>query len=311
MHNDREVRTFLLGATMFTLEQIHCFNQVFVTNSYSQAGKVLGKTRTTVREQIVALEDSTGLALFELEGKRLTPTQAAKAIYERTVLLGKHARDLQETLLSLHDSTLTELVICHDPLVPMNLLTRLHAAISSQFPHLNVQFLDRVRENAFVEVKQARAQIALMASENLIATSHELDVINLGTMRFSAYLSKQHPLAQVKSVSLNDLRLVKQYMTESAANGGLGAYPMSVNKQIITDTNLLLEMAAQDGWTIIPEWLAKSHASQKGLIKLKLEEVLQSQPHNVCAFFPIHYRSDEQLREIANIVGQVGKNNLS
>lgn len=298
-------------ATMFTLEQIHCFNQVYVMNSYSQAGKVLGKTRTTVREQVVALEDSTGLVLFELEGKRLKPTQAAKAIYERTVLLGKHARDLKETLLSLHDSALTELVICHDPLVPVNLLTSIHVAVSSQYPHLNVQFLDRVREKAFVEVKQSRAQIALMASENLIATSHELDVINLGTMRFSAYLSKRHRLAKTKSVTLNELRLVKQYMTESAANGGLGAYPISVNRQIVSDTNLLLDMAAHDGWTIIPEWLAKSQASQKGLIKLKLEEVLQSQPHNVCAFFPIHYRSDEQLREIANIVGQVGKKNLS
>ncbi|RZP94422.1 LysR family transcriptional regulator [Vibrio vulnificus] len=296
---------------MFTLEQIHCFNQVFVTNSYSQAGKVLGKTRTTVREQIVALEDSTGLALFELEGKRLTPTQAAKAIFERTVLLGKHARDLQETLLSLHDSARTELVICYDPLVPMDLLTNIHVAMSKQYPHLNVQFLERIRENAFVEVKQARAQIALMASENLIATSHELDVINLGTMRFSAYLSKQHPLAQAKSVSLNDLRLVKQYMTESAANGGLGAYPMSVNKQIITDTNLLLEMAAQDGWTIIPEWLASSQVKKKGLIKLDLEEVLQSQPHNLCAFFPIHYRSDEQLCEIAKTVCQLSKQYLS
>ncbi|CAK1709498.1 LysR family transcriptional regulator [Vibrio crassostreae] len=296
---------------MFTLEQIHCFNQVYVTHSYSQAGRILGKTRTTVREQVVALEDSTGLVLFQLEGKRLTPTQAADAIYERTVYLAKHARDLRETLLSLHDSARTELVICYDSLVPMALLTNIHVAISEQFPHLNVQFLDRVREHAFVEVKQGIAHIALMASENLLATSHELDVINLGTMQFSAYLSHQHPLAKAASVSLNELRLVKQYMTESAARGGLGAYPMSVNKQIITDTNLLLEMAAKDGWTIIPEWLANSQVTQKGLIKLDLEEVLQSQPHNLCAFFPIHYRSDEQLREVANIVCQLSKQYLA
>lgn len=296
---------------MFTLEQIQCFNQVYVTNSYSQAGRILGKTRTTVREQIVALEDSTGLVLFELEGKRLMPTQAAEAIYERTVHLAKHARDLKETLLSMHDSTLTELVVCYDPLVPVDLLTSIHVALSMHYPKLNVQFLERIREKAFVEVKQGKAQIALMASENLIATSHELDVINLGTMRFSAYLSKQHPLAKEKSVSLNDLRLVKQYMTESAASGGLGAYPMSVNKQIITDITLLLEMAAKDGWTIIPEWLASAQVKQKGLIKLEIEEVLQSQPHNLCAFFPIHYRSDEQLREIAKTVCQLSKKYLS
>lgn len=86
---------------------------------------------------------------------------------------------------------------------------------------------------------------------------------------------------------------------------------MSVNTQIITDTNLLLEMAAKDGWTIIPEWLANSQVTQKGLIKLDLEEVLQSQPHNLCAFFPIHYRSDEQLREVANIVCQLSKQYLA
>jgi DNA-binding transcriptional LysR family regulator len=304
-HNERLLRSFYDWRTnMFTLEQIYCFNQVYLMKSYSQAGKVLGKTRTTVREQIVALEDSTRLVLFDVEGKRLKPTSAADKIYERTLYLAKHARDLKETLLSMHDSPVNELVICHDPFVPMDFLMGIYRAISERHSHLNVQFLERVRETSFFEIKQGSAHIALMASENLIATSHELDVVNLGTLHFHAYIAEHHPLAGQKSVSLNDLRLVKQYMTESAANGGLGAYHIAVNKQVVTDINLLFDMTSEDGWTIIPEWLAKSQ--NKRLTKLNLKEVLQSQPHNVCAFFPIYYRSDEKLNDIANIVCELG-----
>ncbi len=296
---------------MFTLEQIYCFNQVYVMKSYSQAGRALGKTRTTVREHIVALEDSTGLVLFDVEGKRLKPTPAADNIYERTLHLAKHVRDLKETLISMHDSSINELVICHDPLVPEDFLMGIHRAMCERYPHLNVQFRSCIRERAFSEIKHGQAHIALMASENLIATSHELEVINLGTLYFSAYMARHYPLAKRKSVSLNDLRLVKQYMTESAASGGLGAYPVSANKQIVTDVNLLLDMAAENGWTILPQWLAKSQAKNKGLIKLNVEEIRQSQPHNVCAFFPIHYRSDKTLSDIASMVCELGSKSMS
>ena len=287
---------------MFTLEQIFCFKEVFETGAYSAAGKRMGKTRTTVREHIMALEDSSGLVLFTLQGKRLVPTEHAQSLYPRTCYLAKHARDLRETMVSLYDSELTELIIYHDALIPTSFLHAALEALATEFPFLQLKLLCRVREVAYEDIKQGKAHIALMASENLTATSAEIENINLGTLRLRAFVSAKHPLAEQEQIATSELRLVKQYMTESAAMGGLGGYSMSTNRQVVSSVGMLLDMVQSDGWAILPEALALPYVNQKVLVPIKLEEFLQSQPHNICAFLPIHYRANKQLKRVAEIV---------
>ncbi|SKA60901.1 helix-turn-helix domain-containing protein [Enterovibrio nigricans] len=55
---------------MHTIEQLTAFISVYEKGSYSAAAAALGKSRTTVREHVMAYEDTLGYSLFVIEGKK-------------------------------------------------------------------------------------------------------------------------------------------------------------------------------------------------------------------------------------------------
>ncbi|WP_375320059.1 LysR family transcriptional regulator [Aliivibrio logei] len=54
---------------MFSYEHLTSFFAMVKEGSYSQAARKLGKDRTTIREQIKALEDSYAIELSDLKKK--------------------------------------------------------------------------------------------------------------------------------------------------------------------------------------------------------------------------------------------------
>lgn len=55
---------------MFSYEHLNSFCATYDEQSYSKAARAIGKDRTTIREQVKALEDSYRTILFTIEGKR-------------------------------------------------------------------------------------------------------------------------------------------------------------------------------------------------------------------------------------------------
>ncbi|GAL31557.1 transcriptional regulators LysR family [Vibrio maritimus] len=55
---------------MFSYEHLAAFCATVEEGSYSQAARKLQKDRTTIREQIKALEDSYAVTLFEIQARR-------------------------------------------------------------------------------------------------------------------------------------------------------------------------------------------------------------------------------------------------
>ena len=62
---------------MFSYEHLLAFCTTYEASSYSGAAKQLGKDRTTIRDQVKAVEDLYGVTLFEIVGKKATPTTDA------------------------------------------------------------------------------------------------------------------------------------------------------------------------------------------------------------------------------------------
>jgi DNA-binding transcriptional LysR family regulator len=65
------------------MDEIVAFLSVLGTGSFVRAGKTLGKDVSTVSRRVSALEARLGVRLLERSTRRLTPTEAGSALYDR------------------------------------------------------------------------------------------------------------------------------------------------------------------------------------------------------------------------------------
>jgi DNA-binding transcriptional LysR family regulator len=285
---------------MFTLEQITVFDTVCQLNSYSAAGRFLGKKRSTIREHIVALEDSLNCQLFYIEGKKVLPTTAAKLLQRRANNLVKHAKDLQEATLNLADTSLNELVICHDSLFPHAFILELQQTLRQQFPTLQLRFNTLSRQQAYRGLIEGNVHLALLASEELAATSSEHEFINLGSLRLRVYSAAKSEFASTEDVSIEDLRLNTQWVAEGMEDG-IARRAISNQCHFVDELSLLLAMVSHDGWAILPE-ASVGQAVETGKLKtLEVKELRNDLLQSICVFFPIAANTIQELEVAVNI----------
>ena len=67
------------------LDGIAIFVKVMQAGSFSQAAKLLGMPNSTVSAKVSALEKRLGVTLLQRTTRRLRPTQAGEAYFQRSV----------------------------------------------------------------------------------------------------------------------------------------------------------------------------------------------------------------------------------
>lgn len=93
------------------LYRLRVFCEVLERQSFTLAAEELGTTQPGVSTHIRALERAVGLALFDREYRRVTPTEAGQALYEFARNTLAAARDLQGQLSAFRDAAAGRVVI--------------------------------------------------------------------------------------------------------------------------------------------------------------------------------------------------------
>jgi DNA-binding transcriptional LysR family regulator len=84
-----------------SLRQIHIFQTVAHTENFTRAAELLHMTQPAISMQVKQLEDNTGLALFERQGKRIVMTVAGRAMHTYTCEILAQYQGMVETLEEL------------------------------------------------------------------------------------------------------------------------------------------------------------------------------------------------------------------
>lgn len=117
------------------LDRLASFVWVIETSSFTQAANRLGLPKSTVSRRVAALEDELGVRLIQRSTRKLTPTEAGEALYQRAA----------PALLTL-ESALRDAELFGDR--PRGII-RISAPLdfgTSQLPGLISEFLDRYPE---------------------------------------------------------------------------------------------------------------------------------------------------------------------
>ncbi|MGF1770258.1 LysR family transcriptional regulator [Enterovibrio makurazakiensis] len=272
---------------MHTLEQLATFIAVYEQGSYSAAAKLLGKSRTTVREHVMAFEDGVGYDLFIIDGRKAIPTEKASKLYFQAKVVDKQNRELHYFSQSLFDSDVHSLTVVHDVFAPLNLMVSIEKRVKEHYPNMVINWLHRTRQEALVMLKEGQADFALMPNRDMAFAETEVTWKTLGHLHLKCYAAKDSPLSAMEAVTIHHLQSETQYISENFLALNVGFAKISPRFHVVSNHDLLCEMIKQQGWAAMPEDYMQPYLKSGELVELKLKELPKSKMIGLNVFFAI------------------------
>src|SRR6185369_3775097 len=90
-------------ATMDKLEAMNAFAKVVASGSYAEAARRLGLTRSAVSKAVMELEQLLGARLLDRTTRRLSPTEAGRAYFERCTDILAAVEETELQVSRLHE----------------------------------------------------------------------------------------------------------------------------------------------------------------------------------------------------------------
>jgi len=173
---------------MDKLEAMNAFAKVVATGSYAEAARRLGLTRSAVSKAVMELEQILGARLLDRTTRRVTPTEAGLAYYERATAIVADVEETELQISRLHDEPRGILKINAPMSFGILYLAEAVAEFMRRYPELRIElllndrFIDPLEEGVDVTVRigslsdssliarrLAPARLALVASREYIA----------------------------------------------------------------------------------------------------------------------------------------------
>lgn len=155
---------------MDKLEAMAAFTRVVAKGSYAEAGRELGLTRSAVSKAVMELEQILGVRLLDRTTRRVSPTEAGRAYYERCLDVLSQIEETELQVSRLNDEPRGTLRINAPMSFGIRYLGDAVAELSAAHPDLKVElilndrFIDPLEEGVDVTVR-----IGTLADSSLIA----------------------------------------------------------------------------------------------------------------------------------------------
>ncbi len=155
---------------MDKLDAMRALVKVVASGSYAEAARRLGVTRSAVSKGVMELEQSLGARLLDRTTRRVTPTEAGLAYYERCVAILSQIEETEAQISRLHDEPKGILKVNAPMSFGMLYLGNAISDFMTRYDDLKVEllltdrFIDPLEEGADVTVR-----IGALTDSSLIA----------------------------------------------------------------------------------------------------------------------------------------------
>jgi len=192
------------------LRTLRAFVEVVRQGGFSQAGKVVFATQSTISKAVKQLEDEIGVPLLDRDGRHSTLTAAGDIVYRRAVRMLSERDDLVSELDELRGLKRGTLRLGL-PLVSNVLFAPLFALYRSRFPGIDI----RLVEHDSGRIKELLLSGDIEVAASLLPVPEGFDWQDVLTEPLVAVLPEDHALASRESVDLSTLRELPFILFES------------------------------------------------------------------------------------------------
>lgn len=208
-----------------TLEQWRMFKAVVDEGGFNQAASKIHKSTSSIHHAVNKLEDSLGVSLLAVEGRKTSVTDIGKVLLRRAQYLLDEVGRIEAVADSLSLGVETELRIAVDGAFPQYIIYQALEKVSALFPQVNIDIIDTVLSGTNELIADGKADIGLSPLPMQNGLNEELCLIE-----FVAVAHKDHALHQLEqTLSEENLKSYRQIIVRDSATqkktdaGWLGA----------------------------------------------------------------------------------------
>jgi len=234
-------------------------------------------TQPTLSGQIKKLEDELGVTLFERGTRGVTLTAVGRDI----ISVARDARQavarLKTVALAAQDPLAGTVSLGLIPTVAPYLIPRFVGRISEVLPDLSVQYYEDETERLIARLYSGELDMAVLATP---PESERLSAIDLYEEPFWIVFPDHHPLAQLESIAMSDVRrdevllLTEGHCFRDQALSLCGERPEGQQNLRATSLETLINLVASvQGITLVPELaMTPARRVELGLSAQRLKE---------------------------------------
>ena len=223
-----------------TLEQWRAFQAVVECGGYAQAAQAIHKTQSTLSYSIQKLEQSLGVQVLEVKGRKAHLTSAGEVLLRRSRQLLDSARSLETIADNLSRGIEARLDLAVEVVFPYDELLCVLAEFSRGFPDTRVELVESVLSGGHDLLLSGLVDI-------LVSTVVPQGFVGEPLLRleFVCVTSPDHPLQQLgRAVTLQDLKQHRQMVTRDSGPQRRFSAPWLEAEQRWTVSNITTSIRA-------------------------------------------------------------------
>ena len=247
----------------WTIEQLRAFVASAEKGSFSAAARSLGKAQSVVSTHIAMLEDILGVELFDRSSRSPILTEAGRDLLPEANAVLRQSHRFDSCAMAQFKGEAVKLNIAIGHSVSFQSISETIAELSSRFPFVSGSVHIESRDDVWKHVQEGEAQIGIVMGE-MPELKNSCEMLCLGQIRYCIVASRNSPLAEMASVSDQDLAQYPQIVFNRSVEQSriLSSQCWEVN-----DVFMAMYWAALGiGWTAVPQGLAR-RMQQEGSIK--------------------------------------------
>ena len=287
---------------MYSLDQLRVFAAVCESGSFSAAARRLGRAQSGISQAIANLEIDTNQILFARSKNAAALTEHGRALLPVVRAVLQQTDYLDQKLQALGEGNEHHLTLAIEETLWTDEVISLLAGLQQRFPMTNLDLLIEPSANIVRLIAEGQAQLGIVYQNDRVFAAP--DSFFLGHARFVTAAARQHPLAQLPEVHLNDLRQHCQLIHCSFGQNEPD-FGQTVAQQHwqINSFYLLYELACNGlGWAHIPEKLLEETWLEHSLVRLNVHNEPQGSLIPVVGLIaPSHRRGEVTQYLIAQL----------
>ena len=196
-----------------SLEQWRMFRAVVDAGGFNQASQQIHKSQSSIHSAVSKIEQSLGVKLFHVEGRKTRLTEAGSMIIRRANYLLEEAAKVEAVGHTLGEGVESQLRIAVDEIFPAQLLYKVLESTSAQYPLLRIEIIESVLTGADELLQNTDVDVAISPFPRTDGFSEPLCQID-----FVAVASPQHALHAIeRKLQLEDLKSHRQIVVRDSA----------------------------------------------------------------------------------------------
>ena len=259
----------------FSLEQIRVFVAVVAHGGFAAAGRELGRAQSAITYSIRALEEATGLLLFDRTGYRPVLTDAGRNLLPRARRLLADVEDMQRQAGAFAEGVEASIGLIVDPFVPLAPVARALRELQRLHPSVQVRLRIETRSNPPQYLQGTAPQLGLVAVPLGSPPGTDYEARSWRTVDLVAVAAVDHPLAALPSpipaeATRGHMQVVWTPADAPPESPDAGVH--SLDRWYVTDWHAKLALICEGaGWGSLPSHLAQPAIDAGRLKRLEMQ----------------------------------------